>query len=75
MGRVGGCAANAARESFFSLLRKNVLNRRRWSSRDELRHAIVFWIERKYHRRRQQDSLGRLTLVKFEALLQTAHAA
>jgi transposase InsO family protein len=75
MGRVGACADNAAMESFFSLLQKNVLDRRRWQTRDELRHAIVFWIERTYHRRRRQDRLGRLTPVEFEALLQTAHAA
>jgi putative transposase len=34
MGRVGACADNAAMESFFSLLQKNVLNRRRWATRD-----------------------------------------
>jgi putative transposase len=51
MGRVGACADNAAMESFFSLLQKNVLNRRRWTTRDQLRLAIVTWIERTYHRR------------------------
>jgi putative transposase len=40
-------------ESFFSLPQKNVLNRRRWATRDELRTAIVTWIERTYHRRRR----------------------
>jgi putative transposase len=75
MGRVGACADNAAMESFFSLLQKNVLNRRRWPTRDHLRLAIVTWIERTYHRRRRQDSLGRLTPIEFEALHQTAHAA
>jgi putative transposase len=30
MGRVGACADNAAMESFFSLLQKNVLDRQRW---------------------------------------------
>jgi len=29
MGRVGACQDNAAMESFFSLLQKNVLDRRR----------------------------------------------
>jgi transposase InsO family protein len=62
-------------ESFFSLLQKNVLNRRRWRSRAELRLAIVSWIETTYHRRRRQDTLGRLTPVEFETLLNTAHAA
>jgi hypothetical protein len=32
------------------LLQRNVLDRRRWTSRDELRVAIVTWIERTYHR-------------------------
>ena len=76
MGRVGACADNAAMESFFSLLQKNVLNRqRRWDTREQLRLAIVVWIERTYHRRRRQDALGRMTPVEFETLLQTAHAA
>jgi putative transposase len=61
MGRVGACADNAAMESFFSLLQKNVLNRQRWASREDLRAAIVFWIESTYHRRRRQDGPGRLT--------------
>jgi putative transposase len=75
MGRVGTCADNAAMESFFSLLQKNVLNRRRWTTRTELRLAIVTWIETTYHRRRRQQGLGRLTPVEFETLHHTAHAA
>ena len=54
MGRTGTCADNAAMESFFALLQKNVLDRQRWSTREELRLAIVIWIERTYHRRRRQ---------------------
>lgn len=60
-------------QSFFSLLQKNVLNRRTWETREELRIAIVTWIERTYHRRRRQDTLGRLTPVEFE-LIMTAPA-
>ena len=56
MGRVGACADNAAMESFFSLLQKNVLNRRRWQTRDQLRLAIIVWIEKTYHRRRRQTA-------------------
>jgi putative transposase len=73
MGRVGACADNAAMESFFSLLQKNVLNRRRWTTREELRLAIVVWIERTYHRRRRQDALGRLTPIEYETLLHATH--
>ena len=50
MGRVGAAGDNAAMESFFSLLQKNVLDRRRWETREQLRIAIVTWIERTYHR-------------------------
>ncbi|WP_421648440.1 IS3 family transposase, partial [Mycobacterium marinum] len=51
MGQVGSAGDNAAMESFFSLLQRNVLDRQRWASRDDLRIAIVTWIERTYHRR------------------------
>jgi transposase InsO family protein len=70
MGRVGACGDNAAMESFFALLQKNVLNRKRWASRHELRLAIVSWIERTYHRRRRQRRLGKLTPVEYEILAQ-----
>lgn len=43
MGRVGAAGDNAAMESFFSLLQKNVLDRKAWGSREELRIAIVRW--------------------------------
>ncbi|MBF6169789.1 IS3 family transposase [Streptomyces gardneri] len=69
MGRVGAAGDNAAMESFFALLQKNVLNRRSWCSRDELRLAIVTWIERTYHRRRRQATLGRLTPVEYETIM------
>jgi transposase InsO family protein len=75
MGRVGTYADNAAMESFFSLLQKNVLNRQRWNTREDLRLAIVVWIERTYHRRRRQHALGRLTPTEFEILHHAAHAA
>ena len=71
MGRVGAAGDNAAMESFFALLQNNVLNRRTWSTREELRIAIVTWIERTYHRRRRQTSLGRLTPVEYEAIMTT----
>jgi putative transposase len=72
MGRVGAAGDNAAMESFFALLQKNVLNRRRWATREELRIAIVTWIERTYHRRRRQAALGRLTPVEYELIMTTA---
>jgi putative transposase len=69
MGQVGSAADNAAMESFFSLLQKNVLTRHRWDTRDELRVAIITWIERTYHRRRRQAALGRLTPIEYETIM------
>lgn len=62
-------------QSFFALLEKNVLNSRRWSSRAELRLAIVTWIERTYHRRRRQRALGKTTPVEFETIYWPTKAA
>jgi putative transposase len=69
MGQVGSAGDNAAMESFFALLQRNVLDRRRWDSRDKLRIAIVTWIERTYHRRRRQAALGRLTPIEYEMIM------
>jgi putative transposase len=57
-----------------TLCAKNVLDRHPWATRQELRIAIVTWIERTYHRRRRQESLGRLTPIGYEAIMTTAAA-
>ncbi|STX13839.1 Integrase core domain [Kytococcus sedentarius] len=75
MGRVASSADNAAMESFFALVQKNVLNSRRWATREQLRLAIVTWIERTYHRRRRQRALGKTTPIEFETIYWPAHAA
>ena len=69
MGRVGAAGDNAAMESFFGLLQNNVLNRHPWRTREQLRTAIVTWIERTYHRRRRQRPLGRLTPIEYETIM------
>ncbi|MEV6432975.1 IS3 family transposase [Nocardia sp. NPDC051463] len=75
MGRVGACGDNAAMESFFALLQKNVLDRQRWTTRAELRLAIVVWIEKTYHRTRRQRRLGKLTPIEYETINRPALAA
>jgi putative transposase len=69
MGQIGAAGDNAAMESFFALLQRNVLDRHRWATRDELRIAIITWIERTYHQRRRQATLGRLTPVEYEMIM------
>jgi putative transposase len=68
MGQVGAAGDNAAMETFVSLLQKNVLDRRPWARRLQLRIQIVTWIERTYHRRRRQAGLGRLTPIECETI-------
>jgi putative transposase len=75
MWQVASAGDNAAMESFFALLQKNVLDRRRWTTRQDLRLAIICWIERTYHRRRRQTRLGRLTPIEFETIMATQAAA
>ncbi|GGJ60410.1 hypothetical protein GCM10010121_083780 [Streptomyces brasiliensis] len=74
-GRGGAAGDNAAMESFFSLLKKNVLDRRSWATRQELRIAVVT-SRGPTHRRRRQASLGRPTPVEFGTVMTVpAHRA
>lgn len=80
MGRVGAAGDNAAMESFFALVQKNVLNRHGWATREQLRYELVYWIEHTYNHRRRQRVLGKLTPIEFELAFtslptDTAHAA
>ena len=71
MGRVGAAGDNAAWRASSPLLQKNVLNRRRWDTRDQLRIAIVNWISGPTKDARRQEALGRLTPVEFETIMTT----
>lgn len=59
-------------ETSFCLLQCNLLDRQAWATRDDLRIAIVTWIERTYHRRRRQAWLARLTSVEFAMIVSQA---
>ena len=56
---------------FFSLLQKNVFTRQRWTLCEQLRLAIIVWIEKTHHRRRRQKSPRPLTPTEFEILHQS----
>lgn len=68
MGQVGSAADNAAMESFFALLQRNVLDRRPWNNRDPAPHRDRHLVERTYHRRRRRTALGRLTPIEYEMI-------
>lgn len=71
MGNAGTSADNAAMESWFSLLQKNVLNRKPWQTRVQLRAAIVRFALVTYNTRRRQVRLGKMTPVEYEAVYST----
>lgn len=58
MSRKGNCWDNAVAESFFSTLKNELIHRRRWRSRLELRAAVFDYIEVFYNRQRLHSTLG-----------------
>jgi putative transposase len=65
LGRVGAAGDNAAMEPFFSLLQRKVLDHRGWKTREELRIAVVTWVET-LTTAAVAVALGRLTPAKDE---------
>lgn len=77
-GEVAGCVIHTDRGSQFrsrkfvhALNHHAMVGSNTWATREDLRIAIVAWIERTYHRRRRQPGLGRLTPVEYETIMTT----
>ena len=68
MSRTGNCWDNAPAESFFSILKRELVFHNRYHSRAQARQSIFDYIERFYNRRRIHSSLGYLTPSEFEEL-------
>ena len=66
MSRKGNCWDNAVAESFFATLKNELVHRRRWRSRHELRNALFEYIEVFYNRRRLHSSLSYKTPAEVE---------
>lgn len=66
MSRRGDCWDNAAMESFFSTLKLERANRRRYANRDEARADLFDYIERFYNPRRKHSTLGNISPAEFE---------
>jgi len=66
MSRRGDCWDNAAMESFFSTLKLERANRRRYQTRDEARADLFDYIERFYNPRRKHSTLDYISPVEFE---------
>jgi putative transposase len=58
MGRTGVCWDNAAAESFFATLKRELIHRYKWDDPEVLRQDLFYWIESWYNNRRTHLSLG-----------------
>lgn len=66
MSRKGNCYDNAFAESFFATLKKELIYRNEYKTKEEARKAIFEYIEVWYNRSRLHSSLGYKTPVQFE---------
>jgi transposase InsO family protein len=75
MGHVGDALDNAVAESFFATLQTELLDRRSWSTRQQLRSAIFEYIEGFYNRQRRHSTLGYLSPAEFERRWSSLHTS
>ena len=79
MSGTGDCWDNAVAESFFATLKRELIDRVRWRTRDEARTAIFTYIEEWYNQHRRHSSLGYLSPIAYElqqtSLSQSSNAA
>ena len=69
MSRRGNCYDNALIESFWSSMKRELVHRVRFETRQEARAAIFEWIEIFYNRTRFHSALGYKSPVDFETQL------
>lgn len=66
MGQVGSAYDNSVAETFFATLKKELIYRRSWQTRNEIRTEVFEYIEGFYNRRRRHSYLGWLAPAEFE---------
>jgi putative transposase len=66
MSRKGNCFDNAPTESFFATLKKELVYRVRFATRDAARSGLFAWIATWYNRKRRHTSLGSMSPEAFE---------
>lgn len=72
MSRKGNCWDNACMESFFSTLKLERVDHRRYGTRDEAKRDVIEWIEIVYNRQRRHSKLGYRSPAQFEQLANAA---
>jgi transposase InsO family protein len=66
MSRRGNCLDNAPMESFFHTLKVELVQQRRWATRNEARRDVFSYIEGYYNRQRIHSALGYQTPEQME---------
>lgn len=66
MSRKANCWDNAPMESFFATLKKELVHRHRYQTRDDARRSLFEYIEIFYNRVRRHSALGYLSPAQFE---------
>ncbi len=69
MSRKGDCWDNAVAESFFSTIKRELIDDSRWRTREEARAAIFEYIESWYNRERRHSSLGYVSPAEYEGII------
>nr|MDQ3643430.1 IS3 family transposase [Actinomycetota bacterium] len=69
------CWDNAVAESFFSSLKLELIDRRAWVTRAQVRRAVVDYIEVFFNRRRLHSSLNYLSPAEYETKIHHQKAA
>jgi transposase InsO family protein len=75
MSRKGDCWDNSIAESFFATIKRELIDRQSWISKDQAKAAITEWIECFYNRQRRHSSIGGVSPVEYEYLTSAAVAA
>ncbi len=68
MGREGCCFDNAPMESFFHMLKVELVHRERFATREEARRELLAYLEGYYNRQRLHSALGYRTPEQAEQL-------
>ena len=66
---------NAEAESYYASQKLELIDRRSWATRTQVRRAVFDDIERFFNRRRLHSSLGYMTPVEYEATTIHQHTA
>ncbi len=69
------CWDNAVAEAWFSTLKAELIDRRSWATRAQVRRAVFEFVEVFYNRRRLHSSLDYLTPAEYEAKIRNRKAA